>query len=434
MELILLDSVTFQEKARYDNFESLVWNERYQAYGDFQLQTSDVALAEKVFGEFKYFAIDTSPTIMRVKSRNLTMDEDGKLTLQINGETIDAVYLDRPAVANIVATSTLDAEYPEGWEFGDRLSDTYNLDPSGVAKQIFNQIDINHYGNDELKRFATPINMLDLTNSSVGDFHQTKLPHYEVNRSQTVSDVFKELMLYGNYNMFLVRPDFWSFPDSYSLTTRPIYYVMRHPVVRDEIYFNFYRDDYSAYNLTNDISVSKNIVLSPHADGVLYTDLGEDVSGLDAKVKFFESDIEDLLPDELDRYIIEKLAEETTRENLSSTTLDLTIANNANDDQLFHPFYSEVNNPTINHRGFYLGDIVSITVPWTTDVVQKQVVEYVKVEDTNGYKEYPRFADVITGSGYQFKRGKDGSITFLGHNHPMFLSFMRRVQDKVKWL
>jgi hypothetical protein len=95
MEVYTLDS-NLRRNEIVESFESMIWTERYGAWGDFQLDI-DPALAERdLFTQGTPIAINKSERIMTVDTAQIAHNADGKKVLTVKGKSLEAILEQRP--------------------------------------------------------------------------------------------------------------------------------------------------------------------------------------------------------------------------------------------------------------------------------------------------------------------------------------------------
>lgn len=110
-----------------DEFISLIWTERWQAYGDFQIQLVSTLRNRLFFTNGTYLALNKSNYVMRVESVEDDANDDGTRILIIKGRSMEAV-MDRRAVKD----STDDLTTSPTWTITDK--------PASMARTIFDDI------------------------------------------------------------------------------------------------------------------------------------------------------------------------------------------------------------------------------------------------------------------------------------------------------
>lgn len=96
MEVYTLDSLYRRERV-IDRFESLIWTERYSAYGDFQLTLHSTAESRGLLQTGTLLAINESYRVMKVETFENKTDSDGKTFLTVTGRSFEKVLEDRAA-------------------------------------------------------------------------------------------------------------------------------------------------------------------------------------------------------------------------------------------------------------------------------------------------------------------------------------------------
>ena len=156
MELILLDN-DMMETGRYSNFDSLVWNERYQSPGDFQLRSYGILETMRHLQREAFVSVSNSDYVMQIHDLSISIDSENNEVLTVKGKTLDYIYGFRPAVPKISSTTSMDADNPDGWTFGDEYGDYGEVDPLAVIDRVLYDTDYKHYGRAELSGLSLPI-------------------------------------------------------------------------------------------------------------------------------------------------------------------------------------------------------------------------------------------------------------------------------------
>jgi hypothetical protein len=110
-----------------DKFSSLIWTERWQAYGDFQLNVISNPQNRSRFKADTYLAMNKSNYVMRVETLEDDVDANGQKLLVIKGRSLEAILDDRVAFSAEIDTTTT----PK-WI----ITDT----PAAVARKVFHDI------------------------------------------------------------------------------------------------------------------------------------------------------------------------------------------------------------------------------------------------------------------------------------------------------
>lgn len=126
MELYTLDPLLRRAEV-IDKFESLIWTERFQAYGDFQLNIFSDYRARRLLREDTYLAMNNSNYVMRVETVEDDVNSDGQKILIVKGRSMESLLLDRVAYS-----ATTDTTTTPKWTITDV--------PAAVARKIFHDI------------------------------------------------------------------------------------------------------------------------------------------------------------------------------------------------------------------------------------------------------------------------------------------------------
>lgn len=126
MELYTLDPMLKRE-GLFDKFESLIWTERFQAKGDFELILPSTIENRNAFTTGKKLALSESYRVMEVATVEDSTNEDGENLLTIKGPSLETMLEDRVARGAMVSTTT-----ESKW--------TLTGTPAFIARKIFNDI------------------------------------------------------------------------------------------------------------------------------------------------------------------------------------------------------------------------------------------------------------------------------------------------------
>jgi len=96
MEVYILDSL-YRRQTVVDKFESLIWTERYSAYGDFELHLHSTLENRNLFPAGTKFAINESYRVMIVETVEDSTDDNGIKILKLTGRSLEAILDSRLA-------------------------------------------------------------------------------------------------------------------------------------------------------------------------------------------------------------------------------------------------------------------------------------------------------------------------------------------------
>jgi hypothetical protein len=123
MEVYTLDALMRREEV-IDDFESLIWTERFLPWGDFELQMRPTLAARSLLTEGTKIAMNKSLYVGEVETIVDEVNEDDVKVLTIKGRTIEKIMEDRTAAITKGATTN--------W--------VVNGVPAAVARWIFKKV------------------------------------------------------------------------------------------------------------------------------------------------------------------------------------------------------------------------------------------------------------------------------------------------------
>lgn len=126
MEVYTLDSLYRRERV-IDQFESLIWTERYALAGDFKLSIHSTPESRTLLSPGTNLAINESYRMMQVETVEDSTDSDGKKLLTVEGRSFEKILEDRvarPSLNNSTLQPNWYLYYP----------------PAEVARKLFNEI------------------------------------------------------------------------------------------------------------------------------------------------------------------------------------------------------------------------------------------------------------------------------------------------------
>src|SRR5690606_27287164 len=126
MEVYTLDPLLRRQEV-IDRFESLIWTERYQAYGDFQLDIQSTNDSRTLLKTGMLLAMNESHRVMTVETVEDSVDSEGRKMLSVKGRSIESILEDR-----IAKDSLSDLTTSPKW--------VITGPPADVARKIFHDI------------------------------------------------------------------------------------------------------------------------------------------------------------------------------------------------------------------------------------------------------------------------------------------------------
>ena len=85
----------FSVKELVEGYRTLIWTERFQPFGDFELHTEDIDYTRELLPERSLCTLLDTNEVMMVDSHEIEDDEDGVPVLTVKGRTIDAFLENR---------------------------------------------------------------------------------------------------------------------------------------------------------------------------------------------------------------------------------------------------------------------------------------------------------------------------------------------------
>jgi hypothetical protein len=128
MELYTLNPLNRRQYV-IDQFESLIWTERWQAYGDFQLNVPSTYAFRSILKPDTWLAMNKSNYIMRIDSVEDDWNDDGSRNLIVIGHSIEKLFDDRAGAitpytnppATIARAMFHDVCVTGTWDIGDAI-------------------------------------------------------------------------------------------------------------------------------------------------------------------------------------------------------------------------------------------------------------------------------------------------------------------------
>lgn len=126
MEVYLLDSLLRRVEV-VDKFESLIWTERFQDIGDFELNIHSTRQSRTQFASGTRIACNKSYRVMTVETLEDKTDAEGKQILNVKGRSLEAYLEDRTAKETMA-------------DLGDEPKWVITDQPADVARTMFDHI------------------------------------------------------------------------------------------------------------------------------------------------------------------------------------------------------------------------------------------------------------------------------------------------------
>lgn len=127
MELYILDSLLRRDMV-VDLFESLIWTERFNSAGDFELVMLSSVENRRRFKVGTWLALSESFRCMKVETVEDDVDEEGKRVLKISGPSIELPVLENRVAFNVKDDLTTNPK----WVITDQ--------PADIARKVFTDV------------------------------------------------------------------------------------------------------------------------------------------------------------------------------------------------------------------------------------------------------------------------------------------------------
>lgn len=122
MELYVVDDMYFEPQTLVDGYTSLVWTERYNAYGDFTLELAPTYSRFEQLKPGTYLRMSESSYVMEVKNVSIREDRsDTPDTMIVTGESLESFFKDRfPSFHGFpgIAKNALDVTFERAFDLG----------------------------------------------------------------------------------------------------------------------------------------------------------------------------------------------------------------------------------------------------------------------------------------------------------------------------
>lgn len=354
MEIYTLDSL-FRRILVVDRFESLIWTERFSAYGDFELQLHSTISNRNLFVPGVRIAINESYRVMMVETTEDITDDEGRQTLKVKGRSLEAILENRLAMAALTDLTTDPKWILEGF-------------PLDIATQLFHDICI--------LGILDAGDIIAVTEGSIFPTDTIPAPTDEIIYSIdpiTLYQALKDLCDVYAMGFRLVRDLDTSilYFDVYMGSDRTTSQTALAAVVFSPDLENLR----NTAQLTT-IAVYKNVayVISPVGHEVVYpTDVDPSIEGFERNVLIVKADdITDVIPADATAKMIQRGNEELAK-NRRFTVFDGELAQT---------------NQYKYGVDYNLGDLVELRNDEGT-TAKMQITEQIFVSDKEGERSYP---------------------------------------------
>jgi hypothetical protein len=366
MELYVLDD-SLRRVGMIDQYMSLIWTERYSAYGDFELDLVSTRNTRDLLSIGKRLVINKSYRVMVIETVENKVASDGTATLKASGRSLESVLEDRVAMPLIQSLTLLPKWIITGT-------------PGDIARTIFQTICVDATLNSgDTIPFYTPGSIFP-----AGGIPEPTIPVTVSLDIDTVYNTIKKICDFYNLGFRLVRNFDTSqlYFDVYTGSDRTTLQTLLPAVV-----FSPELDTLTNTSELKSTMVYKNVAYVFSANGALivYGDnIDPTISGFDRRVLMVNAtDITTIEGSDLTDQLTQRGLEELAKQRIV----------NAFDGEI------PKSSSYVYGVSYNLGDLIQIR---NTDGVSTnmRVTEQIFVSDTTGEKSYPTLAiDTLIEAG-----------------------------------
>lgn len=366
MDLITLNKDNRQPERLIENYDSLLWTERFNSTGDFQLVTGDVSTFMSLLPEGTLLSLRESNAVMIVETHKIERKKNQTTKLTITGRSFDSVLERRVAINagpeaewNVIAKTPSDvAYYIMNYICVMGTLHVRDIFPSSLVQFITPADYLT--GSGPNRSFSVPKgNLL----SAVQQFVQASM-----RSDPTTSPVTPKVEPHG---LRAVRPD--------SSDTAIGMEIYKGTAREDSVYFDATRelldDGTYLFSKVNSATTAYTAGNSPWSKIFVEAYDPLSLSALDRRVMLVDvsSAGNILLPQ------ITELAKMSLYESSKTAIFDGSI----NEDL----------SPYLYGLDYNLGDTVKLVGDYGLDQISR-VTEYIRSEDESGFKSYPTLVTI----------------------------------------
>jgi hypothetical protein len=141
MDIFRLDPVTYLPTILIENYNSMIWTERFIGSGEFELRTSNVFDTLSLIPQDSLIGIRDSNEVMIAETRSIENDSDGYPELKIVGRTLETFLENRALVATVYNTQWAPLQAYTTAEIADllvwnHLANATGQDPTRAARTM----------------------------------------------------------------------------------------------------------------------------------------------------------------------------------------------------------------------------------------------------------------------------------------------------------
>lgn len=381
----------------YKDFDSFVFNERFQTTGDFQISSYDPETLFSMFPKNSLVCSSDSDAIMQCVKHEYSRDTTGTVKGVVSGVTPEAILKYRSAQPKVATIPSLDSDI-RNRTWGDPKGYVNQVRMWDVFAELFASTNNNYYGRTPLKKLQIPFlfEFIDIPtyggeNASSPTFNRLFTPRtltsYSISKSDTLYKVLEDTLKYEQKDAVVQRKE----------GVTGLNFVFRTPLYKaDKIQFT--RKQLLS-ETSSSTSETPNVFVSPTQDRVVVHDLGDEgvlepeLMGLNYRMVVREIDAYN--PDGANYANLEKYYDDRVNivEDRQSSIITGVEMNKSFVDNRFRFVKKRTKNTEFYE--YDLGDVVAVDSAMN-GLTEMIVSEYIRVQDTTGFKEYPVFKPFVT--------------------------------------
>lgn len=369
MELVTLNSVSgsstlFEPTKLIENYDSLIWTERYWSSGDFELVSSDISKAMSLLPRESYVSLRESTVPMIVETYKISKPKGKHARITISGRSFESVLDRRASVSDLNPTG-----FPPRalWKLNaDKVSD--------AAYKAMRQV-LGDTARSNLPA-VTPFSLADqipeINLPLPTDYTTGTSNEFEIKPGK-LNSVVLEMLEVNHHGIRAVRPP------SFGGKTTVDLEIYNGADLRDFVVFDarFDQFDDANYFLSQQGSADVAYVYGHNGASIVQKNTGPEPTGLNRRV---------LLIDEMGD---QTLNSDEIRRSRGLVELYKNNAVALFDGETSIQIATRFNKP-VAQGGYGLGDILKLNGEYglTRNV---RVAEFIRSSDSSGTKAYPTF-------------------------------------------
>jgi len=386
MDLLQVSKKNYEVGSLVEGWKSLIWTERYQPAGDFQLVTQDVSTTMKLLPERSLCTLRDSNEVMIVEQHSISVDDDGVPELTVTGRTID---------------SFLECRVWHNAPYGKKttMAKKYSIRQAAEV-WIWNAI-ANGSGNDRIKTSSTYSSANKLPNVIITDSVPPSSDGANQARKVQNGDVYSQLLTFlssGRLGIRIIRPndtkgrkvtvagDGTFSTDTISGITDLRFDIYKSRDLSDEIVFSWKAGHLENPNyLLSSTALKTGAYVDGDARSHYYTDpdvISGSNSGWNRRDTYVDGGSKDdgVTADDFEESLEDQGLRAVRKEGRHVSAIDAEIS----------PFIDFKYN-----RHYRLGDRVTVQGAYGVND-KKYVTEFIRTHDENGEVGYPTLSSTLS--------------------------------------